>query len=69
MIYILEILKSSLDERLLIKYYKVKHLILLKIQSTMDINMNLLQWFINFLIKSQINRNELAEELDKPILQ
>ena len=33
------------EEQLLIKYYVIKHLILLKIQNTMDINMDLLQWF------------------------
>ena len=29
----------------------IKHLILLKIQNMMDINVDLLQWFINLLIK------------------
>ena len=29
----------------------IKHLMLLKIRNTMDINVDLLQWFINFLIK------------------
>ena len=33
------------------KVLQVKHLILLKIYSMMDINVDLLQWFINFLIK------------------
>ena len=33
------------------KVYVRKHLILLKIQNMMDINVHLLQWFINFLIK------------------
>ena len=33
------------------KMLSVKHLILLKIQNIMDINAELLQWFINFLIK------------------
>ena len=33
------------------KMLSVKHLILLKIQDKMDINAELLQWFINFLIK------------------
>ena len=33
------------------KMLSVKHLILLKIQNKMDINAELLQWFINFLIK------------------
>ena len=29
----------------------IKHLTLLKIQNMMDINVDSLQWFINFLIK------------------
>ena len=33
------------------KMLSVKHLILLKIQDKMDIKAELLQWFINFLIK------------------
>ena len=33
------------------KDYIIKHLILLKIQNMMGINVDLLQWFINFLIK------------------
>ena len=37
--------------QLLIKYYMIKHLILLKIHNRMHINVDLLQWFINFLIK------------------
>ena len=53
-----EILKIEIEKQMLIKYYVIKHLILLKIQNTMDINVVLLQWFINFLIKSL-----LVEEL------
>ena len=37
--------------KLLIKYYVIKYLILLKIQNVTDINAGLLQWFISFLIK------------------
>ena len=37
--------------QLLIKCYVIKHLILVKIKNMMDINVNLLQWSINFLIK------------------
>ena len=47
----MEILNVYLEEQLLIKYYKIKHLILLKIQITMDISMDLLQWFIMFFVK------------------
>ena len=32
----------------LIKYYLIKYLILLKIQNTLHINVNFLQWFVNF---------------------
>ena len=35
----------------LIKFYVIKHLMLLKIQNLMDINVDLLQWFIHILIK------------------
>ena len=34
------------------KILHVKHLILPKVQIMMDMNANLLQWFINFLIKT-----------------
>ena len=36
------------EERLLVKYYMIKCLILLKIQNMIDINVDLLQWFIFF---------------------
>ena len=38
-------------KQLLIKYCMIKHLILLKILNLMDINTDLLQWYIIFLIK------------------
>ena len=48
----MEILEIYLEEQwLLIKYYVMKHLILLKIKNIMNINVDLLQWFIKFLIK------------------
>ena len=47
---LMEILKISI-EQLLIKYCTIKHLILLKILNMMNINVDLLQWFTNFLIK------------------
>ena len=55
----------------------IKYLILLEIQKLMDINVELLQWFINVLIKKTygatvkneiISNKELAEELHKPII-
>ena len=35
------------------KVLRIKHFILLKIQNMMDINVDLLQWFIIFLIKKK----------------
>ena len=46
----MEILGICLEEKLLIKYYTIKNLILLKIQNKVNINVELLQWF-----KSGIN--------------
>ena len=47
----MEILKIEREKQLLIKYYVKRHLILLKIKNMMDMNMDLLQWCINFFIK------------------
>ena len=55
----------------------IKHLILEKIENMMDINVDLLQWFIHFLIKNlveqfkqeYISNKDLAEELHKPIIR
>ena len=56
----------------------IKHLILLKILSMADINVDLLQWFIIFLIKEtsggaikneNISNKELAEKLHIPIIR
>ena len=44
MIWYIDILKIYL-EQLMMKYYVIKHLILLKIQNMIDINVDLLQWF------------------------
>ena len=52
MTWLREILKIYLEEQLLIKYYVIKHLILLKIQNKMDIKKVWLQWFISFSIKN-----------------
>ena len=43
---------SDLEEQVLMNYYVIKHLILLKTRNMMDITVFLLQWFINVLIKS-----------------
>ena len=70
---LMEILKQ-----LLIEYYVVKHLILLKIQNMMDIIEDLLQWYIHFLykkscgsgVKRKIMPNQgLAGEFHKPIIR
>ena len=42
MIQLMEILRIYLEEQLLIKYYAIKHLILLKIQNMVDIKEALL---------------------------
>ena len=52
MISSMEILGIFLEEQLLINYYVIMHLTLLKIQNMMGIKEVLLQWFISFLIKS-----------------
>ena len=43
--------KVYLKKQLQIKCYVIKHLILLKILNMTDINVDLLQWFINVLVK------------------
>ena len=65
----------------MIKYYVIKHLILLTIQNMGnmgDIKVGLLQWVTNFLIKSAITHigikvnsenQQLAEELHEPIIR
>ena len=50
-IWLGEILKIYLEKEVMIKYFVIKHLILLKIQNVMDIRVNLYQWFTSFLIK------------------
>ena len=73
--WLMEILRICLEEQLLIEYYMIKHLLLLKVQNMMVIKEVLPQWFTNILIKkssrgavkSEIMPNqELAEELHKP---
>ena len=61
-------------DQLLIKYCMIKHLILLKIQNMMDINMDLLQFFdkkaSGGTVENEVMSNkELAEELHKPIIR
>ena len=51
----------------------IKHLILLKIENKMDINANLLQWFIIFYEKFSagaiISKQQLAQKLYKPFIE
>ena len=48
----LKILNTGFEEQLLITYYVRKHLILLKTQNMVDIDVHWLDWFIKVLIKS-----------------
>ena len=50
---VMGILKIYLKEQLLINFYMIKHLILLKIQNLIDITEIFLQWFTIFLNKSR----------------
>ena len=52
MIWFMKILRAYPEEQLRIKYYVIKHLILVKIKN-MDINVDLLQRLTIFLIKSR----------------
>ena len=53
MIWLMDILKICLEEQLLINYYMINHLNITKnMTNMMDMNVDLLQWFIIFLIKS-----------------
>ena len=70
--------KISLGEQFLIRYYVVKHLILLKIQNKMVMKKVLPQWLTSFFekslsgigVRSDIMSNQpLAEELLKPIIK
>ena len=56
----------------------IQHLILLKLQNMMDINVNLLKWSINFLIKrtsgigiknENMSNEELAEDNKNQLLE
>ena len=78
MIWLMEILKIELEEQLLLNYYVIKHLILLKFIDMMNIKEVQLQWFIRFFykktavgaVKNEIMQNkELADELHKPIIK
>ena len=51
----MEILKIWQEEELHTKHYMIEHVILLKIQSKMDIKVVFLLWFINFLIRNLLH--------------
>ena len=73
MTWFMDILNICVEEQLLIKYYGIKHLIMLNIQSVLDISADLLQWFKKSsggAVKSDIMPNqELAKELQIPIIR
>ena len=73
-IWLMEILKIYLEERLLIRCYMIKHLILLKIQSMLGFTSMAYTFFdkntSGGVIKSEIMSNkELAKELHKLIIR
>ena len=51
MTWIMEILRIFLGEKVPIKYYLIKYLVLQNTQNMMGINVDLFQWFINLLVK------------------
>ena len=71
----MEILKIYIEEQLLIKYFVIKHLILLKIQNMMELLASIVYKFVdqkNFggTVKNEIISNkELAEKLHKRIVR
>ena len=50
-------------EQLLINYYMIKNLIVLKTQIMTGIKADLLQWFIQFLIKRRLIKTEEQESV------
>ena len=54
MTWLMEILKIWIEEQLLIKYCVIKYIKLLKM---IDINVDLLQWSINFFDKKSFREN------------
>ena len=63
----MEILRICIEEQILIEYYMIKHLKLLKIQNIMNINVNLIRWFINFLIKN--SNGSAVTQVDKSVIK
>ena len=50
--------KGLIEKQLMIKYYVIKHLILLKTQNMMGIKVDLFPWFRNILIKRLMVESE-----------
>ena len=48
MIWLMENLKISQEEQIVVNYYVIKHLILLRIQNVTDIKQILLLWLTKF---------------------
>ena len=82
MTWFMELLRIYLQQQLLIKYCKIKHLILLKIQNMMNItSFNGLQIFQKFnsladksaagsvIENENLSNEELAKELHQPIIR
>ena len=65
----MEISKILQKEQLLIKFYKIKHLILLKVLNMMDIKEDLLLCFTIVFCKPAFNNDQLTKELHKPIIR
>ena len=72
MTWLTDIMKIRTEKQLMIKFYVIKSFISLKIRNMMDINVDLLQWFI---ISAETVKNEvfsntyLAEELHKTFIR
>ena len=75
MTWLMDILKIQIEQYLLIKYYAIKHLMLLNIY-----NIKVFQWSINYrffdkntsvngIKNKNIPNKELAEGLHKPIIR
>ena len=47
-----------------VKYYVIKHLMLFKIQNMIDINVDLVQWSLNFMIATALaNKSAVRNEI------
>ena len=60
--------RRCLEEQLLLMYYVINHLILLKIQNMMDIKEVLVQWFINCYYKKSSGGGTKSEIYVKSVI-